>query len=60
MVPLKWLPFEKEGGHYRKYCEADNLLDYFQLNEGVRTSVILEADSVGWNLKAILEEGDAP
>ena len=60
MVPLERLTLEHYGHHDCKYCQGDRFLDDFQLHEVEWASVSVEADSVGWNLCAILKEGNAP
>ena len=60
MVPLDGLPFEKEGDNYREDGERNHLLDHLQLHQVERSAVALEADPVGRDGKAVLEESDAP
>jgi len=55
MVPAEFLA-EIQEGEDDKYGEGDDLLDDFELRgrEGAGTN------AVGWDLQAVLEEGDAP
>ena len=60
VVPVKCLSFEDQGRKKNKYHEGDDLLDDFQLHEGERSAVLLEADAVGGHLGAIFKKSDAP
>ena len=60
MVPVQSLALEHYGYHYSKYRKRYGFLDDFELHEIERTSVSVEADSVGRYLCTVFEEGDAP
>lgn len=44
----------------RKNGKCYNFLKYFELNQGEWATIALIANSVGRNLKDVLEQGDAP
>ena len=60
MVPMKLFMLEGKVGDQREHHQRDTLLDDLELYEIERTAVIHEADAVGGNLAAILEEGNHP
>ena len=60
MVPLDRLSLEQEGDDDGEDGQGDHLLDDFQLHQVERTAVAQEADPVGRDGEAVLEEGDAP
>ena len=54
------LALEEDVGEYGEDDEGDDFLDYLELHEGEGTSIAFEADTVGWDLKGVLEEGYRP
>ena len=60
VVPLEGFALEKEHHDDRENGQRDDLLDDLQLEQRVRAAVAREADPVGRNGEAILEESDAP
>ena len=60
MVPLDGSAFEQEGDDDGEDGEGNHFLDHFELHQVEGTSVTLEADAVGRDGEAVLEEGDAP
>ena len=60
MVPLDRLPMEEEVDDDREDGQGDNFLDDFQLHQVEGAAVALEADPVGRDGEAVLEEGNAP
>lgn len=60
MVPVKLLVLEHHVGNGGKDNERDTLLYHLQLNQGKRSSVAHEPQSVGRHLTAILKESDDP
>ena len=60
MVPSQCFALKHKVGDDGENNKADAFLDDLKLDKGEWTSVAYEADTVGWNLAAILEEGDGP
>lgn len=60
MVPMELLSLEKDVGNDAEDDERDDLLNDLQLHERERSAVADEADSVGWHLTAVFEEGNCP
>ena len=60
MIPVQMGALEHDVGDYAEDGQRDALLDNLQLNEVERTSVLNEANTIGGNLTAILEEGYHP
>ena len=60
VVPVELLVLEDEVGDDGKDHQRDALLDNLQLHEVEGASVIDEAETVGWHLTTVLEEGDHP
>ncbi len=60
MVPLEGLTLEHYCDHDCENCQGNHFLDDFQLHDIEGTAVLDEADSVGWDLGAVFEEGYAP
>ena len=60
VVPSQGFALEHKVGDDGENNKADAFLDDLKLDKGEWTSVAYEADTVGRNLTAILEEGDGP
>ena len=60
MVPVQVCALKQNVGYHAEDGQRDTLLDNLQLNEVERTSVLNEANTIGGNLAAILEEGYHP
>ena len=60
VVPVEGLTLEEDVGNDGKDNQGNDFLNDLELNQGERTSVVLETYAVGRNLTTILEEGDAP
>ena len=60
MIPLDRLTFEQEGDDDGEDGEGNHFLDHFELHQVEGAAVTPEADAVGRDGKAVLEEGDAP
>ncbi len=57
---MQTLSLEQEADDDSEDGQRDDFLNHFQLYEREGTTVANEANAVGWNGKAILDEGDAP
>ena len=60
MIPLESLALEHHCDDDGEYGEGDDLLDNLQLHDIEWHSVAVEAEPVGRDLGAILEEGHSP
>lgn len=60
VVPSQGFALKHKVGDDGENNKADAFLDDLKLDKGEWTSVAYEADTVGRNLAAILEEGDGP
>ena len=60
MVPVQVGALEHDVGNDAEYGQRDALLDDLQLNEVEGAAILDEADTVGRNLTAVLQKGDAP
>ena len=60
MIPAQCLCFEKDQRKNGKDQQRNNFLNHLKLYERKRTTIVNEADAVGWYLAAILKEGDTP
>ncbi len=60
MVPVQVSALEHDVGNDGKDSQRDTLLDDFQLYEVEGTAIVDKAQSVGWHLTAVLEEGNYP
>ena len=60
MIPLDRLSLEEEHNNHGEDGKGDNLLDYFELHEIERATVLDIADAVGGYQDTILEECYAP
>ena len=60
MVPMELLVLENQVGNDGEDNQRDALLDDLELDEVEGTAIVDEADAVGGNLAAVLEEGDHP
>ena len=60
MVPMQTLSLKQNVGDDGEDDERDTLLHHLQLYQRERPAVAFETNAVGWNLTAVLEEGDAP
>ena len=60
VVPVQVGALEHDVGNDAEYGQRDALLDDLQLNEVEGAAILDEADTVGRNLTAVLQKGDAP
>ena len=60
VVPMQVGTLEHDIGNDAEYGQRDALLDDLQLYEVEGTAVFDETQTVGGNLTAVFEEGDAP
>lgn len=60
MVPAELGAFKRCHTEYDKHRESYHLLYHFQLDQGKRAAVAVEADSVCRHLEAIFNQGYAP
>lgn len=60
MIQFEGFGFESNQGENHEDYQCDHLLDNFQFDQGKWSSVSGKTDFVGWNLKHIFEECDAP
>ena len=60
MVPLERLALENEQDDDGEDRERDHFLDDFELHQGERAAVAVEADAVGRYGEAVFKESDAP
>ena len=60
VVPAQGVRAHEDQGEDREDREGDSLLDDLQLPDREGTSELGRADTVGRNLKTVLEQGNAP
>ena len=60
MVPMERFSAEERRDDYGEDNQRHYFLNHFKLYERKRTTIVNEADAVGWYLAAILKEGDTP
>ena len=60
VVPMQYFALKHHVGNDGKYKQGDALLQDLELNEGERTTIARESDTIGRNLTAIFKEGDEP
>lgn len=60
MIPFQGLVFEQQQSEYGKHQKRNDLLRYFQLNEGEGASILLVTDPVGGNHQTVFHESDQP
>ena len=60
MVPMQVVALKHNVCDDGENGQRNTFLNDFQLNEGERTAVVDEAETVGWHLAAIFEKGDGP
>ena len=60
MVPVEVLTLEKKVGNNGEYHQRNHFLNHLQLHQGEWAAVTLKTNTVGGNLKAVLEKGDGP
>lgn len=60
MIPMERLALEHYHSNNGKDGKGDYFLDDLQLEERERSAITDEADTIAWNLKAILEKCQAP
>ena len=60
MVPMQVCSLEHDVGNDAEDSQRDTFLNNLQLNEVEGSAILNEADAVGGNLTAVLQEGDAP
>lgn len=60
MIEAQGFVFEDEQGEDHEYDEGDDFLEYFELPEIEGAAVFAVSDSIGWDLRAVFYEGDAP
>src|SRR5690606_32120921 len=60
VVQTECFGFEHYQRKYRKHHQGDDFLDHFQLDQGKRSSIVLESNSVRRNLEHILKQSDSP
>ena len=60
MVPLEVLALEEEVDDDGEDGQGDDLLDDLELHEVEGAAVAREADAIGGDSEAVLEEGDSP
>ena len=60
VVPVQVGALEHDVGNDAEYGQRDTFLDDLQLYEVEGATILDEADTVGGNLTAVLQEGDAP
>ena len=60
MVPAQVFTLKHNGSDDGEDSQGDNLLNHLQLHQRIGASIANEAHLIGWHLKRILEEGDAP
>lgn len=60
MVHGKVLILKEKDGEDGKDGQGDYLLNHLQLPEIKWSAILLKAQSVGWNLKTVLNQCDTP
>lgn len=60
MIPVQALSLEEDVGDDGEDDEWHALLYHLELDQGEWSAIVDEADSVGWYLAAIFEEGYRP
>lgn len=60
MVPMERFSAEERCDDYSEDNQRHHFLNHLKLYERKRTTIVNEADAVGWYLAAILKEGDTP
>jgi len=57
---MQLLPLEDDVGNDAEDNQGDDFLYDFELHQSERSSVVDEADTVGWHQEAVLDACDAP
>ena len=60
MVPMEGFTTEQNSGKDAENHQSDALLNDLELHQREWTSILLKTHAIGWHLKTVFEEGDAP